>query len=96
MGPDPPARHARSSADIYPRFQLITTLGQPKRYFSNRGAATGGMQIRIGLCSPPIETREGWLMTYHGGARHGRRSDLSRGLALLDLGRSDARHQARR
>jgi predicted GH43/DUF377 family glycosyl hydrolase len=40
---------------------------------------------KIGLCSPPIETREGWLMTYHGVRVTGAGVIYRVGLALLDL-----------
>lgn len=40
---------------------------------------------KIGLCSPPIETSEGWLVIYHG-VRHTASGCLYRlGLALFDL-----------
>jgi predicted GH43/DUF377 family glycosyl hydrolase len=40
---------------------------------------------KIGLCSPPIETSEGWLMTYHGVRQTGAGVIYRIGLALLDL-----------
>lgn len=40
---------------------------------------------KIGLCAPPLETAEGWLMIYHG-VRHTAAGAIYRlGLALLDL-----------
>jgi len=41
---------------------------------------------KIGLCSPPIETREGWLMIYHGVRQTPSGSLYRLGLALFDLG----------
>jgi predicted GH43/DUF377 family glycosyl hydrolase len=44
---------------------------------------------KIGLCSPPIETPEGWLTIYHG-VRHTASGCIYRlGLALFDLERPD-------
>lgn len=40
---------------------------------------------KIGLCSPPIETREGWLLIYHGVRTTGAGVIYRVGLALLDL-----------
>lgn len=40
---------------------------------------------KIGLCSPPIETREGWLLIYHGVRTTGAGVIYRLGLALLDL-----------
>ena len=40
---------------------------------------------KIGLCSPPIETKEGWLIIYHGVRRNGAGVIYRVGLALLDL-----------
>jgi predicted GH43/DUF377 family glycosyl hydrolase len=40
---------------------------------------------KIGLCSPPIETEEGWLMLYHGVRTTGAGVIYRLGLALLDL-----------
>jgi predicted GH43/DUF377 family glycosyl hydrolase len=40
---------------------------------------------KIGLCSPPIETVEGWLMIYHGVRVTGAGVIYRVGLALLDL-----------
>jgi beta-1,4-mannooligosaccharide/beta-1,4-mannosyl-N-acetylglucosamine phosphorylase len=40
---------------------------------------------KIGLCSPPIETREGWLIIYHGVRHTGAGVIYRLGLALLDL-----------
>ena len=40
---------------------------------------------KIGLCSPPIETLEGWLMIYHGVRVTGAGVIYRVGLALLDL-----------
>ncbi|MDQ3666838.1 MAG: glycosidase [Acidobacteriota bacterium] len=40
---------------------------------------------KIGLCSPLIETREGWLMIYHGVRTTGAGVIYRVGLALLDL-----------
>lgn len=40
---------------------------------------------KIGLCSPPIETKKGWLVIYHG-VRHTASGSIYRlGLALFDL-----------
>ncbi|HLK14811.1 MAG TPA: hypothetical protein VKT78_08400 [Fimbriimonadaceae bacterium] len=44
---------------------------------------------KIGLCCPPIETKRGWIMLYHG-VRHTASSTLYRlGAALFDLKRPD-------
>jgi predicted GH43/DUF377 family glycosyl hydrolase len=44
---------------------------------------------KIGLCSPPIETAEGWLTIYHG-VRHTASGSIYRlGLALFDLERPE-------
>jgi predicted GH43/DUF377 family glycosyl hydrolase len=40
---------------------------------------------KIGLNTPPIETKEGWLIIYHGVRRHASGSLYRLGLALLDL-----------
>jgi predicted GH43/DUF377 family glycosyl hydrolase len=40
---------------------------------------------KIGLCSPPIETPNGWLMIYHGVRQTASGSIYRLGLALLDL-----------
>lgn len=40
---------------------------------------------KIGLCTPLIETSEGWLMTYHGVRTHASGSLYRVGIALLDL-----------
>jgi predicted GH43/DUF377 family glycosyl hydrolase len=40
---------------------------------------------KIGLCSPPIETTEGWLMIYHGVRQTASGSIYRLGLALFDL-----------
>ena len=40
---------------------------------------------KIGLCTPPIETQEGWLILYHGVRTTAAGSIYRLGLALLDL-----------
>ena len=40
---------------------------------------------KIGLCAPPIETKEGWLILYHGVRTTASGSIYRLGLALLDL-----------
>ena len=40
---------------------------------------------KIGLCTPPLETAEGWLMLYHGVRRTASGAIYRLGLALLDL-----------
>jgi len=40
---------------------------------------------KIGLCAPPIETSEGWLMIYHGIRQNAAGSIYRLGLALFDL-----------
>ncbi len=40
---------------------------------------------KIGLCTPPIETEEGWLVTYHGARQTVAGQNYYVGLALLDL-----------
>jgi predicted GH43/DUF377 family glycosyl hydrolase len=51
------------------------------------GARRGGWwdANKIGLCSPPIETAEGWLILYHGVRTTGAGVLYRVGLALLDL-----------
>lgn len=44
---------------------------------------------KIGLCSPPIETAEGWLTIYHGVRNTASGSIYRLGLALFDLERPD-------
>lgn len=44
---------------------------------------------KIGLCSPPIETAEGWLMIYHGVRKTASGSIYRLGLALFDLERPE-------
>lgn len=44
---------------------------------------------KIGLCSPPIETPEGWLMIYHGVRNTASGSIYRLGLALFDIDRPD-------
>jgi predicted GH43/DUF377 family glycosyl hydrolase len=41
---------------------------------------------KIGLCAPPLETEEGWLILYHGVRTTASGSIYRLGLALLDLG----------
>ena len=40
---------------------------------------------KIGLCSPPIETKRGWLVIYHGVRQTASGSIYRLGLALFDL-----------
>lgn len=40
---------------------------------------------KIGLSSPPIETRKGWLVIYHGVRHNAARALYRLGLALFDL-----------
>jgi predicted GH43/DUF377 family glycosyl hydrolase len=40
---------------------------------------------KIGLCGPPIETKEGWLVLYHGVRRHASGSIYRVGAVLFDL-----------
>lgn len=44
---------------------------------------------KIGLCSPPIETPEGWLTIYHGVRNTASGSIYRLGLALFDIDRPD-------
>jgi len=44
---------------------------------------------KIGLCSPPIETEEGWLTIYHGVRQTASGSIYRLGLALFDLDRPE-------
>lgn len=44
---------------------------------------------KIGLNTPPIETKEGWLVIYHGVRRHASGSLYRLGLALFDLEQPD-------
>jgi predicted GH43/DUF377 family glycosyl hydrolase len=55
------------------------------------GARRGGWwdANKIGLCSPPIETAEGWLMIYHGVRQTASGSIYRLGLALFDLERPE-------
>jgi predicted GH43/DUF377 family glycosyl hydrolase len=74
-----------SSADIYISF--TTDL----RHWGDRTLALPSRRgnwwdaNKIGLCSPPIETSEGWLMIYHGVRTTGAGVIYRVGLALLDL-----------
>ena len=40
---------------------------------------------KIGLCAPPLETKEGWLILYHGVRTTASGSIYRLGLALLDI-----------
>jgi predicted GH43/DUF377 family glycosyl hydrolase len=42
---------------------------------------------KIGLCSPPIETKKGWLTIYHGVRQTASGSIYRLGMALFDLDR---------
>jgi predicted GH43/DUF377 family glycosyl hydrolase len=55
------------------------------------GARRGGWwdANKIGLCSPPIETTQGWLMIYHGVRQTASGSIYRLGLALFDLERPE-------
>ena len=44
---------------------------------------------KIGLCSPPIETKKGWLVLYHGVRQTASGSIYRLGLALFDLDQPD-------
>jgi predicted GH43/DUF377 family glycosyl hydrolase len=55
------------------------------------GARRGGWwdANKIGLCSPPIETAQGWLVIYHGVRQTASGSIYRLGLALFDLERPE-------
>jgi predicted GH43/DUF377 family glycosyl hydrolase len=44
---------------------------------------------KIGLCCPPIKTKKGWLVIYHGVRHHASGSLYRLGLALFDLKKPD-------
>jgi predicted GH43/DUF377 family glycosyl hydrolase len=74
-----------SSADIYLSFSTdLEHWGDRKLLLESRRGNWWDAN-KIGLCSPPIETREGWLMIYHGVRVTGAGVIYRAGLALLDL-----------
>jgi predicted GH43/DUF377 family glycosyl hydrolase len=74
-----------SSADIYLSFSPDLQYWSDRTLLlpSRRGNCSDAN--KIGLCSPPIETSEGWLITYHGVRISGAGVIYRMGLALLDL-----------
>jgi predicted GH43/DUF377 family glycosyl hydrolase len=74
-----------STADIYISFSSdLKNWGDRKLLLASRRGNWWDAN-KIGLCSPPIQTREGWLMTYHGVRVTGAGVIYRMGLALLDL-----------
>lgn len=74
-----------STADIYISFSNdLKQWGDRKLLMASRRGNWWDAN-KIGLCSPPIQTREGWLMTYHGVRVTGAGVIYRMGLALLDL-----------
>ena len=50
--------------------------------------------VKIGLACPPIETKKGWLMIYHGSEGKAHKLIYRVGLALLDLESLDLTHRS--
>jgi predicted GH43/DUF377 family glycosyl hydrolase len=74
-----------SSADIYLSFSTDLQHWGNRTLLLESRRGNWWDANKIGLCSPPIETREGWLMTYHGVRVTGAGVIYRVGLALLDL-----------
>ena len=62
----------------------LKTWGSPKLLVRARRGAWWDAN-KIGLCTPAIETPEGWLLLYHGVRTHASGSLYRVGLVLLDL-----------
>ena len=74
-----------SSADIYLSFSADLKHWDKRTLLLESRRGNWWDANKIGLCSPPIETREGWLMIYHGVRVTGAGVIYRAGLALLDL-----------
>jgi len=64
--------------------QDLLSWGKPKLLLEARRGAWWDAN-KIGLACPPIETKAGWLMLYHGVRKHASGSLYRVGVALLDL-----------
>jgi predicted GH43/DUF377 family glycosyl hydrolase len=64
--------------------QHLTHWAEPGLLMERRGGPYWDSQ-RIGAGCPPIRTKEGWLLIYHGTKAMGSRSIYRLGVALLDL-----------
>jgi predicted GH43/DUF377 family glycosyl hydrolase len=58
--------------------------GQPGVLLPERGGPWWD-GLRVGVGAPPLRTRDGWLLIYHGAKEMGNRPVYRLGLALLDL-----------
>jgi len=74
-----------SSADIYLSFSPDLQHWSDRTLLLQSRRGNWWDANKIGLCSPPIETSEGWLITYHGVRTTGAGVIYRVGLALLDL-----------
>jgi predicted GH43/DUF377 family glycosyl hydrolase len=74
-----------SSADIYLSFSPDLQHWSDRTLLLQSRRGNWWDANKIGLCSPPIETSEGWLITYHGVRTTGAGVIYRMGLALLDL-----------
>lgn len=74
-----------SSADIYLSFSPDLQHWSDRTLLLQSRRGNWWDANKIGLCSPPIETSEGWLITYHGVRISGAGVIYRVGLALLDL-----------
>jgi predicted GH43/DUF377 family glycosyl hydrolase len=74
-----------SSANIYLSFSTDLKHWDKRTLLLESRRGNWWDANKIGLCSPPIETREGWLMIYHGVRVTGAGVIYRAGLALLDL-----------
>jgi predicted GH43/DUF377 family glycosyl hydrolase len=83
-----------SSADIYISFSTDLQHWTDRTLLLASRLGNWWDANKIGLCSPPIATSEGWLMTYHGVRQTGAGVIYRMGLALLDL--EDPRRVIRR
>ena len=72
-------------ADIWISYsQDLTNWGRPTLLLKARRGAWWDAN-KIGLCCPPIECDEGWLILYHGVRHHASGSLYRVGAAMLDL-----------
>ena len=85
---------APTQTGAWPVGSQALTFGSPSHMTCSSGANLAGVEARrggwwdankIGLCTPPIETAEGWLIIYHGVRTTGAGVIYRLGLALLDL-----------
>lgn len=74
-----------STADIHLSFSSDLQHWSDSSVLLNSRRGNWWDANKIGLCSPPVETLEGWLMIYHGVRVTGAGVIYRVGLALLDL-----------